>query len=160
MAKLLDLNTLTEHDTVAIDGHEYDIIRGDELSILDYHRVARWGARIAEIQERGCGSDLTEEEIADYDRLLDLTCRMILRAPDEVHRLLGAMQRMSIVNCFTALPRPMAPTAGEPKAPPPGPAPLEALREIAADMAKADEAMAHQIVEELAPSTGETSSPA
>ncbi len=149
MAKLLDLSTLTEHDTVAINGTEYELVRGEELSILDYHRVAKWGAVVGEMQGRI--EDLSEEQLVELSKRLDALCRLTLRAPDDVHARLTETQRLEIISCFTSLQRKTAPAAGEEKAPTVPPetvltSPLE--HSAAAPVAQPD------------PSTGENSSPA
>jgi hypothetical protein len=101
MAKTgLELSTFTEHSTVNIDGKPYDLANSDELSLVDCHRVAAGGALAASLS-----SAPTEENAAELETLLSNLCRIILRAPKDIHDKLNDQQRMSICQVFTALRR-------------------------------------------------------
>ena len=91
---LLNLDTLVSRSTVRIDGIEYELLSPDEVSILDFKRLVRPGARMVEIEAL---PEPTAEEKAEYDRILDRQCRQVLLAPDEVHQRLKGAQRDQIL---------------------------------------------------------------
>lgn len=100
---ILELATLTEHATVAIDGTAYELINPEEISIVDTHRVGKWGARVQELYK-----DLearSDEEVSELASLLDRLCRLIWKAPSDVHDRLTDTQRLSVVTAFTGLQR-------------------------------------------------------
>lgn len=100
---ILALATLTDRSTISIDGQAYDLINPEELSIVDTHRVGKWGARVQELYK-----DIevrNEDEIGELGSLLDKLCRMLWRAPAEVHDRLTDNQRLAVAMAFTALQR-------------------------------------------------------
>lgn len=97
---LLNLDTLVSRSTVRIDGIEYELLSPDEVSILDFKRLVRPGARMVEIEAL---PEPTAEEKAEYDRILDRQCRQVLLAPDEVHQRLKGAQRDQILAAFLEL---------------------------------------------------------
>jgi len=113
---ILELATLTERSTITVDGKAYDLINPEELSIVDTHRVGKWGARVqelyADLGNRG------EDEIKELASLLDRLCRLLWLAPAEVHDHLTDTQRLSVVTVFIALQRGTLPVAAEAKAEP------------------------------------------
>lgn len=108
---VLSLDTLVEHYQVRIrtradepnGGTLYDLANPGELGILDYHRIASKGARVQEMMKQQ--EDLSEAQAEELSLLLDTMCRVILRAPAEVHARLSDPQRMEVLNVFTALQR-------------------------------------------------------
>lgn len=113
---ILDLATLTARSTISVDGQAYELLNPGELSILDNHRVAKWGARSQELY--GSLEQLGEDEVAELASLLDRLCRVIWKAPDDVHDRLTDTQRLAVATAFTGLQRGTLPgTAGAVEAP-------------------------------------------
>ena len=94
---LLTLDTLAVHDQVAIDGVRYDLRKGDELSVVDYQRLAHQLPQLGSLLQREA---LTPEEEETAQSLLDRVCRTVLVAPDAVHARLTDLHRVSIVTVF------------------------------------------------------------
>jgi hypothetical protein len=94
---LLDLTTLIERSQVRIDGQLYDLLDAGELSLLQYHRLVRLGARLDDMQFD------TEEQCAEVSRALDEFCRLVLVAPKEVQDKLSDGRRNQIVSVFMKL---------------------------------------------------------
>lgn len=115
---VLTLETLVDHATITIDGTAFELINPGELSIVDTHRVAKWGARVQEIYK-----DLDsqrENEVAELAGLLDKLCRLLWRAPDDIHDRLSDNQRLAIVMAFTELQRGTLPVPAGANQPPAG----------------------------------------
>ena len=106
---VLALATLTDRSTITIDGQAYDLINPEELSIVDTHRVGKWGSRVQELYKDI--DSRPEADIAELAELLDKLCRMLWRAPGEVHDRLTDNQRLSIAMAFTGLQRGTVPVA-------------------------------------------------
>lgn len=114
---VLSLDTFVEHRVVRIDGKDYDLVNAGELSVLENHRLAKRAARAKELVEAE-----DEAQVAELGAVLDWLCRLVLRAPDEVHQRLTETHRLAIVQTFTQLQRvnvPAAAPAAEESAPPP-----------------------------------------
>jgi len=101
MANLLNLDTLTERNTVTVDGVPYDLINPGQLSILDQHRVLKWGARVQELH--ATVENLSDAAITEMGELLDRFCRLVLPAPPEVHDRVSDNQRLKLMSVFTEL---------------------------------------------------------
>ena len=118
MAKnVLDLDTLTERDTVSVDGVHYELTNPGELSLVDHHRCGKWGARVEQLYNGGA---VTDEAVAELSHLLDLLCRLVLRTvPDEVHARLTDVQRLQVAQAFSGptRPSPAPPAVGADAAP-------------------------------------------
>ena len=97
---LLSLDTLSERYTVVIDGVLREMLNPQELSIVDYHRLGKKGARLEAIME---ADDPSEEEWAEARQIMDELCRSVLLAPDEVHERLSDTHRLQVTNAFTGL---------------------------------------------------------
>lgn len=97
---LLNLDTLVEHRTVRVDGVAYDLLNPEEVSLLDYHRIAKQSARVASALE---AEEMTDEQAVELSRLLDSLCRFILRAPEEVHAKLTDANKLRVLQVFTEL---------------------------------------------------------
>jgi hypothetical protein len=113
---ILDINTFVEHRTVRIDGVDYDLVNAGELSALDNHRLSKRAARAKELVEAE-----DEAQVLELGEHLDWLCRLVLRAPDEIHKRLTETHRLAIVQSFTDLQRESvtAAPATEEAAPPP-----------------------------------------
>lgn len=100
---VLTLAALTDRSTITIDGQAYDLINPEELSIVDTHRVGKWGARVQELyKDIDSGTD---EQVAELASLLDKLCRVLWKAPAEIHDRLTDTQRLAVAMAFTALQR-------------------------------------------------------
>ncbi|KKK65964.1 hypothetical protein LCGC14_2968830, partial [marine sediment metagenome] len=77
---LLDLKTLVERPTIAIDGELYEILSPDELSIVDCHRFAAWGNRIDALMAKKA---LTKSEKKELGKILgDLSDKIMAGVPE------------------------------------------------------------------------------
>ena len=101
-APLLTLDTLVDRRTVVIDGTPYDLLNAGEMSILDYHRIGKMGAKVEEMMN---ADDLDEAQVVILKKTLDALCRALLVAPDEVHVKLSDNHRLAVVGVFTDLDR-------------------------------------------------------
>lgn len=115
MAKLLNLDTLTDRPTVIVDGVAYPLRAVDGFSILEFKRHMKAAPRIGELLDR---EDLTEDEGAELSRLLDASARRVLAAPADVHDKLNDMQRLQVYSVFLSLPGSHRPTVTMPGAAP------------------------------------------
>jgi hypothetical protein len=105
-APLLDLDTLTTRNFIAIDGQRYFIRSPDELSVIDSHRFVRWVDRVQALQKADPGEDeeAQEERSAKLAELVDTIVRnAVVDLPEEVFAKLSGAQRWSVVDVFTAL---------------------------------------------------------
>lgn len=99
---LLDLKTLVERPTIAIDGELYEILSCDELSIVDCHRFAAWGNRIDALMAKKA---LTKSEKKELGKILgDLSDRIMVGVPEALCAKLTDSQRMAVAEVFTRLP--------------------------------------------------------
>lgn len=99
---ILDLKTFIERPTVAIDGTPYELRNVDELSLLEYQRIAGTSRRLESIKT----DEMTDDEAAELSALADQICRMILvDVPADVHDALHDTQRMAVLQAFITLPR-------------------------------------------------------
>jgi hypothetical protein len=97
---LLDLDTLVIRPIVRIDEVEYELRAPDELSVLENHRLLALGKRIEAIEAL---EEATDDDDADYDRLLRTFCRKLLLAPDEILERLTTSQRAAVGLTFSRL---------------------------------------------------------
>jgi len=98
---ILNLDTLVERRTVAIDGKPYELVNAAELSILDYHRIGNQGRNVEAIMAQQ--EDLSDDQVQAVRTLLDSMCKVLLLAPIEVHARFTDNQRLQIVGAFTGL---------------------------------------------------------
>lgn len=94
---LLDLATLIERPTIAIDGKSYELRGAEELSIYESQWLTSAGNRIERIAKEGGGEDELGEAI---DAVVK---KVVVDLPAEVFDRLSGIQRMAIVEVFTAL---------------------------------------------------------
>lgn len=121
----LNLDSLTaERPTVTVRGQTYDMVHPGELGVRTAHRIFRWAKRIEALMQT---EEPSEEQLDEVDKLMDRTCRAVLKAPPEIHDLLTDDQRLTIVSFFTELQRKFqgkaagaseaAPTSAAPESP-------------------------------------------
>jgi hypothetical protein len=126
-SRVLDLSVFTDDKTIRILGTDYPLSPVDSLSILEYNRWAKLGARVDVLVNRE--TDHTAAEAAELSSLLDTLCRMVLQAPDAIHVRLKDLHRFQIINAFVELLRSMNPAiAGATIAPPAPPSPAAPRR--------------------------------
>ena len=105
-APLLDLDTLTTRNFIAIDGQRYFIRSPDELSVIESHRFVRWVDRVQALQKADPGEDEEAQDTrsAELAELVDTIVRgAVIDLPGEVFAKLSGAQRWSVVDVFTAL---------------------------------------------------------
>lgn len=104
IAPIIDLDTLAEPLTlVTIDGTPYGIRPKDLLSIKEQRACMRLGNRYEALFEREA-PPLTDDEEQECADCLDRLTRIVLDAPDAIHRKLNDFQRRVIVETFLQLP--------------------------------------------------------
>lgn len=94
---LLDLVTLIERPTIAIDGKRYELRSPEELSIYDSQWLTVAGRRIEQIAKDGGDEGELEPAI---DAVVE---KVVVDLPAEVFGRLSGIQRMAIVEVFTGL---------------------------------------------------------
>ena len=99
---LLDLKTLLERPTIAIDGEHYEILSPDELTVVDSHRFAAWGNRIDKLMAKKTLTKAQEKELGQI--LGDLGDRIMVGVPEALRVKLSDAQRMEVAEVFTKLP--------------------------------------------------------
>lgn len=96
---LLNLSTLIERPSIAIDGTHYPIFSPDELSVMQSHQFNIWGGqieRLAQSQDPNDGAELA--------RLTDEAARAaFVDLPAAVFEKLSGNAKVAIVNVFIAL---------------------------------------------------------
>lgn len=94
---LLDLNTLIDRPTIAIDDKLYEILSTDELSILDSQRFQKWGTEIERLAE-------ADDSEAELNALIDKVAKHILvGVPDDVFGKLQNGHKARVIEVFTGL---------------------------------------------------------
>jgi hypothetical protein len=100
---LLSINTLVEREFIRIDGQSYDLRSVDDLSILDYRRLAKMGEQLKPLMQAYEDDTLTPEQATDFDDRLDRLCRAVLEAPSDVFSKLQTVHRLNIALAFMGL---------------------------------------------------------
>lgn len=108
---LLEISTLVERHHITINGNPYEIVNADELSIIDFHRIARKGEQVQALLLQDTDAD--EAQVKVLNDLLDSMCHVVLIAPEDIHALLSARHRLAIVRTFNQLHRFTAPAQAE-----------------------------------------------
>lgn len=107
---ILDLETITDLPTVAIDGVSYTLLTLAALPVSGMLRLRKVGKRFDALHNL---EDRTPEEDRELDALADTICRTILQAPPEVHEKLVGQQRIAVCQAFQQLPsNPRSQTTG------------------------------------------------
>ncbi len=110
---LLSLDTLTEAPSVIIDQHAYELTPPEALSAVEYHKIGKIAPRMFALWESA--TELTPEEEVELEQTLDRVCRIVLKAPPEVHDRLTDLQRLAIYQTFLTLPQEvLLPIVGQP----------------------------------------------
>lgn len=100
-APLLNIETLTDHPIIVIDGTAYDLLMPDALPVLDYIRTDRLRTKFAEATTAPAGgTDYAPDASKEVDGILDQLVRIVLKAPDVVHARLTSGHRLSIYQTF------------------------------------------------------------
>ena len=116
---ILDLDTLNQVHPVRINGQLYDLLSPGALSIFDLHRFGQLGQAMAQLQDLTAITPITDDQAQSICKALDEMTRLVLHAPDEIHKLLSDAQRLQVVQAFNGL-TPSAPASVS--APTPAPA--------------------------------------
>lgn len=95
---VLNLDTLADRPVVVIGTKEYRLWSIDILPPLDNHRVRKLLKRNDELAYKD--GDLTRAEEAELKKLYDEIVRIVLDAPDAVHKKLKDKQRADIIRTF------------------------------------------------------------
>lgn len=98
---ILNLDIIDEVPTVQIQGQRYGLYPAEALSIGEMLRFHRLAPRLHDLSMLDERTPAQEAELAD---VLNRLCRVILKAPDEVHARLLDAQRMMIYGAFVTLP--------------------------------------------------------
>ena len=98
---LLNLDTFAERHVVTVDGEQYELRNPGELSLVAYYRLGKKGDELNALLEV---AELTDDQVKSLDRTLDELCRMVLDAPDDVHRRLKDLHKLQVVTAFNELP--------------------------------------------------------
>ncbi len=108
---LFNLDTITEHATVVIDGQAYALLNLEALPAIGYHRLIRLLPRFEQLWTQ---EQLSEDEGKELSRVLDAIARIVLVAPPEVHDKLTDPQRKAIEQAFLKLPgTPLGPSMAQ-----------------------------------------------
>jgi hypothetical protein len=99
---LLDLDTL-EHDVIAIDGKQYEIMQPDDFGLADLAAIRRAYRTVLAVQGKA-EADLTDDDLEQLAKALDaVTQKAIPSMPAEVLARLRDGQKLQIVATFTKL---------------------------------------------------------
>ena len=94
---VLDLDTLADKPTVRISGKLYRLWSIDTLPPLENHRVRKMLRRIDELSLK---DDLTAKEDKELTSLFDDVTRVVIDAPEAVHKKLKPKQQADIIQSF------------------------------------------------------------
>lgn len=93
---ILELRTLIERPSIKIDDAAYEIVSPQELSIVDSQRFTLWGEKMKALSAEG--------DDAGLEALInDIAGRIMVSVPIEVAAKLSGVQKMAVVEVFTAL---------------------------------------------------------
>lgn len=98
---LIDLRTLIERPSIAIDGEDYEILSTDELSALDHQWLHSSGQRLDLLMNKESLSAKEKKELEDL--LMKVSDRIMVGVPDEVRARLTGRHRIGICEVFTML---------------------------------------------------------
>ncbi len=94
---VLDLDTLIDRPTVKIGARVYRLYTIDLLPPLDNYKVRKLIRRGDELSLK---DDLTKTEEKELGSILDDVVRLVLDAPDAIHKKLTDRQRVEIFQTF------------------------------------------------------------
>jgi len=107
---ILDLDTLNQVHPVRINGQLYDLLAPGALSIFDLHRFGQLGQQMAQLQDITAATPISDDQAQAITDALDKMVRLVLHAPDAIHKLLSDAQRFQVVQAFNGL-TPSAPSS-------------------------------------------------
>lgn len=99
---LIDISTVIERPTVAIDGTRYEILSPDELSVLDSHRLAAWGRRYDALVAKDAPTPDEDQEMSDL--VISMSKKIMVGVPEEVRAKLTDAMRQAVIEVFSVLP--------------------------------------------------------
>jgi hypothetical protein len=108
---ILNLDTLVERPTIAINGEPYEMRTPGELSLLDFHWVGKQSAALEPLFAQS--EPLTLDQIGEIGENLGKLCQFILLAPEEVLKKLHVAHQLQVIQVFTGLLRGLRPTPAE-----------------------------------------------
>lgn len=98
----VSIGTVLTRPTVIIDGVSYELRHPEELSVLQFHEIARNGRRIDALFEQ---DELSAEDQRKLANILEATVRAELIAGDDVLAKLSPVHRLRIIRSYAALQR-------------------------------------------------------
>jgi hypothetical protein len=100
---VLSLNTLFEPVHVRIDGAPHRLMHDDALTLEQTLVLEKLGPRVNELFNKLRDETLNNDERAELDSALDRACRLVLDAPDVVHKRLTQKHRFEVLKAFMGL---------------------------------------------------------
>lgn len=97
---LLDLDTIEARPTVRINKRDYPMRTADEFAYLAFRQQSQTLTRLGTLLTK---TRLKPAEESEQARLMDKLCRVVLVAPDVVHKSLRDDQRLAIIQVFSTL---------------------------------------------------------
>ena len=96
--KVLTLDRIYDHNVVKIEGKEYPLKNAKAIALLEMRWIEKTQPRIIELFNVDHPTSGDAEELS---LLVDGVIRVILEAPDDVHRGLSDMERVQIIGFFS-----------------------------------------------------------
>jgi hypothetical protein len=96
MAKTFTLDSLIGTGVV-INGAVYRLLNSQQTPLLKAKEVDQHWKRYGQLALQ---DSLTDEEKTEFEQLPDRVCRLVLRAPDDVHKVLDDDQRVALIAAF------------------------------------------------------------
>lgn len=97
-APILNLDRLTDRTTVVIDDKPFWLIPVDQLPPAHSVVMIRTATRLQALIEKAEKEDLDASEMDELRIIPDRMCRIVLKAPDDVHAALDDERRMLIID--------------------------------------------------------------
>jgi hypothetical protein len=94
---VLDLDTLTDRPVVRINQKDYRLWSIDLLPPIENHRIRKLMKRN---DEHATKDDQTKAEEAELKTIFDQITRVVLDAPDAIHKKLTDKQRAEVIRTF------------------------------------------------------------
>jgi hypothetical protein len=91
---------------VVIDGKSYALKTSNELSLSEVEKLRREGPALTELYRKFTQSN-SPTDAAAVSKKLDVLCRIVLVAPNAVHRRLGDVNRLRVIEQFTKVGQPV-----------------------------------------------------
>lgn len=103
---ILDLNSLIERPTIAIDGERYEILAPEELSVADYQRFIVAGRQLQDAGSADADDNASAEALG---LLREIGDRIMVGVPEEVRQKLSIVNLYRVVEGFMTLLRAQRP---------------------------------------------------